>query len=42
MSNERLAIRDWQSQIEFMIWHESHHAAQLGAIANSHRGTVTQ
>ncbi len=40
VTNERLAIRDWQSQIEFMIWHESHHAAQLGAIANSHRDSV--
>lgn len=40
VSNERLAIRDWQSQVEFMIWHESHHAAQLGAIANNHRDSV--
>ena len=40
VSNERLAIRDWQSQIEFMVWHESHHAAQLGAIANNHRDSV--
>lgn len=37
VSNERLAIRDWQSQIEFMIWHDAHHGAQLGAIVNSHR-----
>ncbi len=37
VSNERLAIRDVQSQIEFMAWHDSHHAAQLGAIVNMHR-----
>ena len=35
VENERLAIRDLQSQIEFMIWHDSHHAAQLGAIINN-------
>lgn len=34
--NERLAIRDLQSQIEFLIWHDSHHAAQLGGIVNTH------
>ena len=37
VANERLAIRDMQSQIEFLIWHDSHHAAQLGAIVNSHK-----
>ena len=37
VSNERLAIRDLQSQIEFLIWHDSHHAAQLGAIVNNHK-----
>lgn len=35
VSNERLAIRDIQSQIEFLVWHDSHHAAQLGAIVNT-------
>ena len=40
-SNERLAIRDVQSQIEFLIWHDSHHAAQLGAIVNNHKGAVS-
>lgn len=34
VTNERLAIRDVQSQIEFLVWHDSHHAAQLGAIVN--------
>ncbi len=38
--NERLAIRDIQSQIEFMVWHDSHHAAQLGGVANTHRGSL--
>ena len=38
--SERLAIRDIQSQIEFMIWHDSHHAAQLGAIANTHKASL--
>ena len=38
VTNERLAIRDAQSQIEFLIWHDSHHAAQLGAIVNTHKG----
>ncbi len=38
--NERLAIRDLQSQIEFMAWHDSHHAAQLGGIVNTHKDTV--
>ena len=40
VSNDRLAIRDWQSQIEFMTWHDSHHAAQLGAIVNTHKESV--
>ena len=35
--NERLRIRDVQSQIEFLIWHDSHHAAQLGAIVNTYK-----
>ena len=35
-ANERLKIRDVQSHIEFMIWHDSHHAAQLGAVVNMH------
>lgn len=35
--NERLKIRDVQSQLEFMVWHDSHHAAQLGAIVNNHK-----
>ena len=35
--NARLRIRDVQSQIEFMVWHDSHHAAQLGAIVNTHK-----
>ncbi len=39
VANERLAIRDVQSQIEFMMWHDSHHAAQLGAIVNTHKGS---
>lgn len=34
---ERLAIRDLQSQIEFLAWHDSHHAAQLGGIVNTHK-----
>lgn len=34
---ERLAIRDMQSQIEFLVWHDSHHAAQLGGIVNTHK-----
>ncbi len=37
VTNERLAIRDLQSQIEFMVWHDSHHGAQLGAIVNNHK-----
>lgn len=37
VTNDRLAIRDVQSQIEFMVWHDSHHAAQLGAIVNTHK-----
>lgn len=37
VSVERLAIRDVQSQIEFAAWHDSHHAAQLGAIVNVHK-----
>ena len=41
VSNERLAIRDAQSQIEFLIWHDSHHAAQLGAIVNTHKGDAS-
>lgn len=41
VSNERLAIRDLQSQIEFLVWHDSHHAAQLGAIVNNHKGSGT-
>ena len=40
-SNERLAIRDVQSQIEFMAWHDSHHAAQLGAIVNLHKDRLS-
>lgn len=35
--NARLKIRDVQSQLEFMVWHDSHHAAQLGAIVNNHK-----
>lgn len=35
--NERLRIRDVQSQIEFAVWHDSHHAAQLGAIVNNYK-----
>lgn len=38
VANERLAIRDVQSHIEFMAWHDSHHAAQLGGIVNTHTG----
>lgn len=37
--NERLKIRDLQSQIEFMVWHDAHHDAQLGAIVNNHKAT---
>ncbi len=41
VENQRLAIRDLQSQIEFMIWHDSHHAAQLGAIVNNFKQSQT-
>lgn len=41
VSNERLAIRDLQSHIEFVVWHDSHHAAQLGAIVNSHKDELS-
>ena len=37
---ERLAIRDIQSQIEFLAWHDSHHAAQLGGIVNTHKDSL--
>jgi len=37
--NERLAIKDLQSQIEFMVWHDAHHDAQLGAILNNHKAS---
>ena len=37
--NERLAIKDVQSQIEFMVWHDAHHDAQLGAIVNNHKAS---
>ncbi len=40
-TNERLSIRDLQSQIEFMAWHDSHHAAQLGAIVNMHKDSLS-
>ena len=39
-ANERLKIRDVQSQIEFMVWHDSHHAAQLGAIVNTYKQSL--
>ena len=41
VSNERLAIRDIQSHIEFAAWHDSHHAAQLGAIVNMHKDSLS-
>ena len=37
--NDRLAIKDLQSQIEFMVWHDAHHDAQLGAILNNHKAS---
>lgn len=37
---DRLAIRDVQSQIEFLAWHDSHHAAQLGGIVNTHKDSI--
>ena len=37
---EGLAIRDLQSQIEFLAWHDSHHAAQLGGIVNTHKDSL--
>ena len=40
VSNERLAIRDVQSHVEFTVWHDSHHAAQLGGIVNTHKDSV--
>ncbi len=38
--NERLAIRDVQSQIEFMVWHDAHHGGQLGAIISNHKDAL--
>ena len=35
---ERFRIRDLQSHLEFMLWHDSHHSAQLGAIVNNAAG----
>lgn len=39
--NERLAIQDLQSQIEFLIWHDAHHGAQLGAIVSEYKDSLT-
>ena len=30
---DRIAVRDRQSHIEFMLWHDAHHGAQLAGIA---------
>ena len=38
--NERLAIKDLQSNIEFMVWHDAHHGAQLGAIVSDHKASL--